>query len=324
MIMKIKTVCGNPEIPQTWVGQKENGMYFRKAFFKSSRPETAPVRILSFADVHINYSNEQDIENDEIMLTLQHRVWNGGGISVRALKRAMEYGRNFDQIVVCGDVLDFLSYGAMELMDKYLWDAGPGTMVTLGNHEWTRQIQTGLEDRTPLQERYAILEKYWRHDIYYSSEIIGEKVMLIQMDNSRHCYWKLQSEKLSEDIKKARRNGYIILLFQHDALSTGKKEDSYVEAVIECDGDHYDFYTGAVGPHQKHKATTKIYEMITGNADVVKGVFCGHLHSGYYTEIKGSYKDKDGIRHRTSIPQYVMEGLVYNNYAGHVMEITVE
>ena len=48
------------------------------------------------------------------------------------------------------------------------------------------------------------------------------------------------------------------------------------------------------------------------------------MHSGYYTEIEASYKAADGSIHQATIPQYVMEGLVYNNYVGHVMEITVE
>lgn len=320
----IKTICGNQNKPQTWIGQKENGMYFRTASFKGNKSGTPAVKILNFSDVHINYSNEKDIENDEIMLTMQHRIWNGGGISVRALKRAMEYGKDFDRIIVCGDVLDYMSFGAMELMDKYLWDADSNIIVTLGNHEWMRQMQTGVEDKTPIQERYAILEKYWRHNIYYKSEILGEKVMVIQMDNSRHCYWGMQVEKLERDIEIARRNDCIILIFQHDVLSTGKKEDSYVEALIECDGNNHNFYTDAIGPHQQHEATTKVYNLITQNADVIKGIFCGHLHSGYYTEIEASYKAADGSIQKATIQQYVMEGLVYNDYVGHVMEITVE
>lgn len=323
-MLAVKTICGDINMPQKWIGQKENGMYFRKAHFKSGRPGTPPARILCFADVHINYSNERDIDNDEIMLTLQNRVWNGGGVSVRALRRITEYGKGFDKIIVCGDVLDYMSSGAMELMDKYLWDAAPHAMVTLGNHEWTRQIQTGGTDVTPLQERYNILEKYWRHDIYYCSEVIGDKVMVIGMDNSRHRYFASQAKKLAKDIETARSSGYIILLFQHDILSTGKKEDSYVEALIECDGDHYDFYTGGIGPHLSHEATTAVYELITKNADVIKGIFCGHLHSGYYTEIAASFMTADGKERETVIPQYVMEGAVYNGYVGHVTEITVE
>ena len=57
---------------------------------------------------------------------------------------------------------------------------------------------------------------------------------------------------------------------------------------------------------------------------MVKGIFCGHLHSGFYTEVKASYIDSDGERADAYIPQYNMEGAVYDDYAGHVMEITVE
>ena len=53
--------------------------------------------------------------------------------------------------------------------------------------------------------------------------------------------------------------------------------------------------------------------------DVIKGFFCGHLHSGFYTKIKGSSPERKTVM----IPQYIEEGLVYDDYAGHVLEITI-
>lgn len=59
----------------------------------------------------------------------------------------------------------------------------------------------------------------------------------------------------------------------------------------------------------KREDTMKLYRLITENADVVKGVFCGHWHNEAYTEIIGSYikngekleKNNSSIRHRCSI-----------------------
>ena len=58
------------------------------------------------------------------------------------------------------------------------------------------------------------------------------------------------------------------------------------------------------------------------NADIVKAVFCGHMHSDYYTEIIATYKDADGKTVDTVIPQYVHTGSIYDG-TGHVFRITV-
>lgn len=81
----------------------------------------------------------------------------------------------------------------------------------------------------------------------------------------------------------------------------------------------------AVGhPDSADEATMKVYKLITENADVVKGIFCGDYHNAHYTEILASYVDVDGKKQDTVIPQYVTEALVYDEYVGHVLEITVE
>ncbi|MBO5059331.1 MAG: metallophosphoesterase [Clostridia bacterium] len=319
-----ENVCGTPEEPHRWIYKNEKGMYIREASFKSKKSGTEPVKILSFADVHFNYTNEDDIDNDEIMLTVQHRHWNAGGASVRAARKAMAHAKDFDQTVICGDILDYLCFGAMELMDKYIWNVDSEVICAIGGHELTRQMQTGVPNKDSLDERRDVVRKYWRHDIYYFSKLIKEKVMVVQLDNSCHKYWDCQIEKMENDIKKARENDYIILVFQHEPISTGKLEDSCMDALIVCDRENENFYDKAIGISEKDdEATQKMYELLIGNADVIKGFFCGHVHSGYYTEVNGSYIDESGNIIKTQIPQYVMEGLVYNDYAGHVTEITV-
>lgn len=326
---KMTTICGSLDDLPRWIGQKEDGMFVRKAIFKSNKSDTKPVRILNFADVHLNYTNEEDFENEEVMYSKERRTWNADAASVPALIKAMKYGEQFDRVVITGDVMDYLTCGCMELMDKYIWEKDPNVIVTLGGHELTRQMQTGRPNMTTLEERQAIVEKHWRHDMYYLSEVLGDKVMLIQLDNSCHRYWDFQIEKLSRDIELAREKGYIVLVFQHEGISTGKLEDAKnVFAIRESDGagNNINFYNNHVVGHigESDKATREVYKLLTENADVIKGFFCGHYHSAYYTEVKGSYLDANGERKEAIIPQYAVEGLIYDDYVGHVMEITVE
>ena len=322
---KIKnTVCGSYENPDTWIyTHSDNGIYVHEVCFDSGKGGEE-VKIMHATDLHFNYINEKDFDNEEVMLTIRHRFWNANGAAVISTKKIMEYGKNFDQTVITGDVLDYLSFGAMELMDKYVWDKDPNVLVSVGGHEFLYQMQTGVKDKTPLENRYKIVADFWRHDIYYTSKILKDKVMVIQLDNSQHKYWEHQVEKLENDINTARKNGYVVLIFQHDPLCTGNPEDTNVQAVREYDGEFYNFYEKSVGHDLSDEATAKMYALLTENADVIKGFFCGHLHSTYFTRVKGSYSDENGTVHEVYIPQYVLEGAVYDDYAGHIIEITVK
>ena len=134
-------------------------MYIRRADFASTKPDTKPIKILHFTDVRLNWTTKQDENNDEIMYTKKFRHWNENAASVKALEKAMDYAETFDKTVITGDVLDFMSSGAMELMDKYVWNRDPNITVTLGNHEYVRQMETDKTDETSLE---AVL-RFWKN-----------------------------------------------------------------------------------------------------------------------------------------------------------------
>ena len=97
-------------------------------------------------------------------------------------------------------------------------------------------------------------------------------------------------------------------------------------ALWESRGSHKEFdfcCETTIGAKPEDEATEKVYSLITENADVIKGYFCGHRHSAFYTEIKASYKDEKGI-HDAVIPQWVEPGNPYLNHAGIVTRIIVK
>ena len=61
----------------------------------------------------------------------------------------------------------------------------------------------------------------------------------------------------------------------------------------------------------------KTYDLICSSADVIKGIFCGHLHSAYYNEILASYTDDNG-KHDAVIPQisYAANASLYGRKFG--------
>jgi len=68
--------------------------------------------------------------------------------------------------------------------------------------------------------------------------------------------------------------------------------------------------------------TQSVYDVIISNADVIRGVFCGHVHNHMYTEIKATYVDTNGTTVNTIIPQYCVTANAYNN--GSAIKISVK
>lgn len=325
---EITTITGSPEDLDRWIyRQNDTGVFVHEVKIDAVSPGRKRTDIVQITDVHLNYTNTEDEKDEEVMYTRQCRRWNAGGVSAKALENAMRCAKGCDRIVITGDTLDYLSCGAMELMQKYIWDAEPDCIVALGGHDTTKQMETHIPDKLPLKERLEILQKFWKHDIYYFSEVINDNVMIIQLDNSQHKYWDFQIPKLERDLKRARGCGYTVLIFQHEPICTGKREDAVVYPYYRWPDNRPvdNFYDKCICCEENSDAATMgVYRLITGNADIVRGIFCGHYHASFYTEVEGSFVGADGKTYRRSIPQRMLECNVYDGYTGHIARITVK
>lgn len=284
-----------------------------------------PIRVIQLTDLHFNYCNEQDFDeaNPVVMSTYENRKWLANGRSVANAQRCLEYAKEADQLVVTGDTLDYLSHGCIELAQTHLFSKHPGVMACLGNHEAVRRVQGTVQDSTTLASRLAVLQTIWPHDIYYSSRVLDERLMLIQMDNSTGgCFWECQIEPLQRDLLLARERGYTVLLFYHDPISTGNPSDTAVEALRIGDKSAAisDFYQGKgrLINADMTDASGKVYRLIVNNGDVIAGAFCGHKHNDFYTEILAKGADGSDV----VIPQYVLLGVPYGK--GHLLCITAK
>lgn len=317
-----EVILGSPEDKSTCIRRfTDTGVFFRE-FSLDSKKGGEPVEILQITDIHFNAFTEEDLKDEELALTKQFRLWNAGGDSVRSVKKTIPLAKYFDKTIITGDTLDFLSQGAMDMLHEHIWGVDPDILVALGGHELVKQMQTGERDKTPLSDRLAYLQKNWKHDIHYHSEIIGDKVLAVVLDNSQSKYLDGQYENLKADIERARNDELVLLIFEHEPISTGKSEDEALKAIIRYDPEFANLYSGnAIGSTKRtaDTATSKVYELITHSADVVRGIFCGHEHSAFYSEIKAF--TNDGLR--KDIPQVLLEGSPYNDQAGHILRITI-
>ncbi len=272
------------------------------------------VEIAQITDIHFNFvSSLSDAGDEELEYTKQCRKWNAEGSSALPAIRAMDVAQYADLTVVTGDTIDYLSRGAMLLTKRYLLDRDSELIMLLGGHDITKQMQTGIADRTPLSERYEILKEIWRDDLFYVSKDVGKSIRAVCLDNSQGRFLPCQPSKLDGDILRARKENKKLLLFMHEPIAT-RSGSSPVQAMITMPGTdaYYDFNSEEVIGNKKDtdQATEQTYRLITENADVISGVFCGHLHSPFYTDISATYTDGGGV-HNTTIPQFSAPGNPY-------------
>lgn len=324
-IKKIKEICKS-ENDVIYIA--ENGLYVRDVLIDGGIGEE--VYIAQISDIHLNYCNQKDFDEADpvVMSTYKNRLWCAKGETVPKLQRALEFLDDADQLVVNGDTLDYLSHGTIELMDRELWDKCPDVIATLGGHEVVRQMQGTVCDPIPYEERVEIIKKYWRHDIYYVSKVVKDKVMIIGMFNDLAKFNEYQKEKLEADINIAREKGYAVLVFMHEPVATHNPEHkTCTEKDVMLAGDTAGFPVDFCDCSQYHhsfaggvrcdKVTNEVYELVVNSADVVKGIFTAHWHNDMHLDIVAKNNGEETI-----IPQFIHTASAYDD--GHVMRITVK
>lgn len=299
-----------------------DGVLARDITIKSKKGGS-PLKIVHITDMHLNLCNEEDFaENDPtLMSTYEHRMWLKNGESLDNAVRCLEHARDADMTIITGDILDYLSHGCIELAKNHVFKPYKNVIACLGNHETARKVQGKIADTMPYDEKIKKLKAIWPNDLSYSSVTLDERVMLIQMDNcSNGCRFSdEQAKKLAKDIELSREKDYIALLFFHVNIATDNKEDIGSKAITVGDRNYTLIDYNGYGISEKNGESSKaVCEIIKNNADVIKGCFCGHMHSDFYTEIVA--KDKDGNDAR--IPQYLLIGAAYDK--GHILNINVE
>lgn len=300
---------------------EESRMMVREVHIKSKKGGE-PVQIMQFTDTHLNRMSERDYEenNPVVMSTRQFRMAFRNESTVPNFKNTMKLVPFFDKTVITGDILDYLTWGTIDLVKELITDKN--IIMTCGGHDYTRKMEGLILDNDPLEDRLAILKTFWNNDLFYHSEVLGDKVMLVALFNNGE-YFDFQIEKFKKDLERARKENLIILIFQHEQVCTyNPKETEVLPFRPNTKHPADDFSTLFTCNSESNETTLEMYKLITENADVVKAVFCGHHHGDYYTEILASYIDENGNKVETVLPQYILTGNMYDE--GHVRIITVE
>ncbi len=323
----IETIVGSPNDPNRWIFREGKGPFTRHYTFGSLKPDTEPVELVIFNDTHFNLVNEKDEAeaNPSVLSTREYRRWLRNGASAELVKNAMHTARYADQTIVAGDVLDYLSWGCMQLTVECLFRKDTDILACLGGHDTTRVMQGKVADPSPIESRRDFLRAFWPHDIHYTSRVLRDKVMVIVLDNGQGGYEERLLAPLAADLEKARRENLVVIIVQHEPVCTRNPEETDVAPLRRNDPGNYNYAERLSGnPKDKWGRTQDVYNLIVRNADIVRAVVCGHMHSDYYVEIIGTEQDAEGNATPRKIPQIVNTGVVYDGGAGHIVSITIK
>lgn len=323
----VETITGSFDHPGTHIFRfTDSGIIGRKAFVETKKGGEE-LNLLQLTDIHLSNLNLRDFEekNPVVLSTYDGRRSSFNREDVfRNLDRLMPLAPLFDKTIITGDVIDYLTWGAVEYIKRYLYDRHPEVLLVPGGHDVSRKCQGKVDDPSSLESRQEMLKTVWKQDLYYHSEVLADKVMLVLMNNGENRYYSHQTEKLKADIQRARAEDLVILIFQHEPLCTQNEEERAVvplrvsqTAVPRdyCNGRMFIGNTQTTG-----EESMEMYRLITESADVVKAVFCGHMHNEVYTEIVG-WDMTDETPQKVMIPQYVLDAAAYDK--GHVLMINV-
>ncbi len=217
-------------------------------------------------DTHFNNVNKMDLAENSVALS----SYRGRPESWRKHQQQYfthginEFVSMFKKTVNGGDVMDYLSWGALYSVDRILTKQSvanrnakkfvsdglggytlqnvlTGSMgMVFGNHDpkqLSSPVDSSLKEMRTLEERYAMVEPHWTNELYYDSEILldskgNENVMMVYLDNSQSYYTQSQYDALNRDLEYAKANGIPVLIFQHIQMLTmneNEKEWKYLD-----------------------------------------------------------------------------------------------
>ncbi len=301
--------------------------------------------LTQLSDLHLIGMTDEDRKDSQLVASYANRNADFTR-SLANAKRAMEFASFYGKTVITGDATDFLSKGSFNLLKAVIGNKDAN--VAVGNHEYKKVWYGDFTDTVSESSRYNTVQQNWPYNnIFYHSEILDNKVMIVVMHNgaiapSNQNYYAgeftatdalgnemtgTMDKFFAADMATAKANGYAMLIFQHCAISTGKAEDETVTSIVGNQTE--DFYKRLVGgpdvtgskAFTNHPAGLEIYKLITENANIVKGIYTGHVHSHCYTEVLAK-STPDAADYDTVIPQYSIS--LNNDDNGNAMKITIK
>ncbi|MBO5059513.1 MAG: hypothetical protein J6C82_01185 [Clostridia bacterium] len=332
-----ETPVGYREEQQTSHGETAHQTNYSGTLFMETTIDLGidePLEFISYGDQHFKYMDGLDYEDPEIMYTAKKRKDSVNPIRrhYQSAQTMMEYASMFDYTMSVGDTVDFFSYGSLDIAKDVLFDKDPDMLVALGYHDYVVYTMNGRSSKEFNQSAAKkVLSSMYPNDITYASyDVPNTPIKVVYMDDSRNGQYYYSDgihDKLAADIADAKANGKYIFIMKHEGMCTNDEDATTQEGFITGDlnDENSIGYVNTINKYINYKTqqgnvwfntisgqenydqvkgTKAVLELIYHNADVIKGVFHGHVHANYVSEIKADYTDSEGNVVETTIPQY--------------------
>lgn len=324
-----------------------SGTIVREIHIEHTNPDVKPSVFGVTADCHINRVDRtgKDKYDAEVMFSF----WTRPGFSQKwvtdAFLNSTKLLNTYDLFVLGGDTVDYVTYGTLDYIKEKVLDKYDNCIFAMGNHEPVKNMQTTIPDIDEVRNHRQLYEYFDKDYLNCYTHLLNDSVLLITFDNgSYYKYNKEQYEKLKAAIKLAREKGYIILMFQHIMISTGNPDDTHVKALLQGFGDscthpdgrnYYNFatvpvtdsiYDFQINMHTPNDTLNEeMYDLITQNTDVIRGLFVGHNHRCDYLEIlpRNSRREVITDGSKPVLPVHNMDANPYSGECGNILKVVV-
>lgn len=323
------------------------GPVVREIHIEHTNPNVKSSVFGVIADAHINRvdRNGKDKYDAEVMFS----YWTRPGFSQKwvteAFLNATKLISTYDTFILNGDTVDYVTYGTLDYIKEKVLDKYDNCIFSMGNHEPVKNMQTYIPDIDCDRNHRQLYEYFDKELLNCHTTLLNDSILLMTFNNgSYYRYNQEQYDKLKEAIALAREKGYIILMFQHIMISTGNPEDTHVKSLSQGFGDscthpdgrnYYNFsstpVTGSKYDFQINMHTPnddlndEMYDLITQNTDVIRGLFVGHNHRCDYMEILPRNCNREIIKDgsKPTIPVHNIDSNPYDGELGNVMKVVV-
>ena len=166
-----------------------------------------PIKLLHITDSHLTYVGEENHGNETRWKCFESE--DDRGSAMRYYLEALKHAEDNNLLLVnTGDIIDFLSVGNFEFLDKYFYNVD--CIYAAGNHDFCHCVGKAKEDRAYKWEMMKRSAPYFRQNLYFDSRIV-DGVNFVTMDDGYYMIESAQIEMLKAEIAK----GLPIVLCMH-------------------------------------------------------------------------------------------------------------
>ncbi len=265
-------------------------------------------KILHITDCHLVCVGENDNERKHTLAINRSKAF-GDSLCHDRYQKITEYGRENSDVIICtGDLIDFTSNKAFEVLEK---ECHRNNLIfAVGNHEFSQYVGEAKEDFTYKMQSYASIQNCISRNIDFDSRVING-VNFITLDNAYYDFTAKQLELLRAECQKE----YPVVLcmhtpIYHEECFKERQGGNPATAAYLCGAPDELIQGYSEDRYEQQKANRETLNFIDFvlSSHSIKLILAGHLHDNYICEFENG----------------LTQVITHGTFAGYAREIEIE